>query len=47
MKIEGDSIIIVETVKGNMREGLTIKWVIDDIKYLLTTLNMFDLNHVF
>ena len=30
-----------------MWEGWAIKYVIDDIKYLLTTLNRFDLNHIF
>ena len=47
VQIEGDSKIIIEIVKGNMREGWDIKWVIDDIKYLLTILNRFDLNHIF
>ena len=47
MQIEGDSKIIIETVKGNMQEGWAIKWVIDDIKYLLTFINRFDLNYIF
>ena len=47
MEIEGDSKIIIDTVKGNMREEWAIKHVIEDIKYLLTILNMFDLNHIF
>ena len=47
MPIEGDSKIIIETAKDNMPEGLAIKWVIDDITYLLTILNRFYLNHIF
>ena len=47
MKTEGVSKIIIETVKGNMQEGWAIKWVIDDIKYLLTILNRFGLNPIF
>ena len=47
MQVEGDSKVIIEIVKGNMWEGWAIKWVIDDIKYLLATLNRFYLNHIF
>ena len=47
MQVEGDSKVIIETAKGNMREGWAIKWVTNDIKYLLTTLNRFNLNHIF
>ena len=47
MEIEGDSKIIIETVKGNMREGWAIKRVIEGIRHLLTILNRFDLNHIF
>ena len=47
MRVEGDSNFFIETIKGNMWEGWGIKHVIDDIKYLLATLNRFDLNHIF
>ena len=47
MQVEGDSKVIIQTVKGNMQEGWAIKSVIYDIKYLLATLNRFDLNHIF
>ena len=47
MEIEGDSKIIIETIEGNMREGWAIKHVIEHIRYLLTILNRFDLNHIF
>ncbi len=46
VQIEGDSKIIIETIKGNMREAWAIKGVIDDIMYLLTILNRSDLNHI-
>ncbi len=47
MEIEGDTKIIIETIKGNMREGWAIKCVIEDIRYLLTILNRFHLNHIY
>lgn len=47
MVIEADSKIIIETIKGNTREGWAIKCVIEDIRHLLPILNRFDLNYIF
>lgn len=46
VKIEGDFKVIIETVKGNTREGWAIKRVIEDIRYFLSILNRFNLNHI-
>ena len=46
VEIEGNSKLIIEIIKGNMREGWVIKDVLEDIRYILTILNRFDLKHI-
>lgn len=47
VEIEGDSKLIIETMKGNMKEGWAIKRMIEDIWHLLTILERFELKYIF
>jgi len=47
VEIEGDLKMIIEIVKGNMKEGWVIKGVIEEIRPLLIILKRFEIQHIF